>query len=200
MRYAEASYSSGEGGYVRREPVLPSSVLGVIVFILTEMMFFIGLVSAFVISKANALEWPPAGQPRLPVEATAFNTLVLLGSAVALYFAGRAFSREGFSRRSHQLFLLALGMGIFFVCFQGFEWARLLSFGLTMQSSNYGAFFYLLIGAHALHAVGSLLALGRLFFKFKRRSLRSESLQAGQFFWYFVVGLWPILYVLVYLS
>lgn len=198
MRYAEASYSS-EGG-AARQPILSNSVLGVTVFILTEMMFFIALISAFLISKANAIEWPPPGQPRLPVEATAFNTAVLVASAIAMYFAGRNFMRDGYTKKSEQLLLLAMGLGAFFVIFQGFEWARLIGFGLTMTSSAYGSFFYLVIGAHAIHAVGALIALARLFLALKRRTLRSGSYAAGQIFWYFVVGLWPVLYSLVYLS
>src|SRR5690606_20335779 len=123
MRYAEASYS-GEGGHAR-EPIISSSVLGVIVFILKEMMFFIALLSAFAISKANAIEWPPPDQPRLPVGATAFNTVVLLASAVTMFLAGRNFDREGYGKRSEKLFLLTFGLGSFFVIFQGIEWVRL---------------------------------------------------------------------------
>src|SRR5690606_28555099 len=144
---------------------------GVFVFILTEMMFFIALLSAFAISKANAIEWPPPDQPRLPVGATAFNTAVLLSSAVTMFLAGRNFVREGYSKRSEQLFLLTFGLGSFFVVFQRIEWVRLLGFGLTMQSSTYGGFFYLVIGAHAIHAVGAHAALARLFFKLKKRAL-----------------------------
>lgn len=198
MRYAEAGIS-GEGSFVK-EPAISNSVLGVIVFIMAEMMFFVGLISAFMISKANSIEWPPLDQPRLPVGATAFNTGVLLLSAFTMYLAGRAFSREGFGDKSRRLFLLTVGLGTFFVVFQGFEWARLLSYGLTMQSGNYGAFFYLIIGAHAVHAVGSLIAQGRLFYKFNKGTLRIQSFRAGQVFWYFVVGVWPILYFLVYLD
>ncbi len=198
MRYAEASYS-GEGG-AAREPAIANSVFGVLVFIVTEVMFFIALISAFLVTKANALQWPPPDQPRLPIAATAFNTLVLLVSAVILFQAGKAFQREGFAKRTEQLFLLALGLGTFFVVFQGFEWARLLSFGLTLQSSSYGSFFYVIIGAHALHAVGALAGMARLYIKMKQRQLRLQSFQAGLVFWYFVVGVWPILYVLVYLT
>lgn len=190
---------SAEGGSAR-EPAFSNSVLGVIIFIMAETMFFLGLISAFMISKANAVEWPPIGQPRLPVEATAFNTAILLVSGLTMYLTGRAFDREGFSSKSKMLFLATLGLGSFFVAFQGYEWAQILGQGLTMQSGNYGAFFYLIIGAHALHAIGSLVAQGRLFWKFKKGSLRRQSFRAGQTFWYFVVGLWPILYYLVYLA
>lgn len=199
MRYAEAGGISAEGGSVR-EPAFSNSVLGVIIFIIAETMFFLGLISAFLISKANAVEWPPIGQPRLPVEATAFNTAILLLSGVTMFFTGRVFDREGRSSKSNLLFLLTLGLGTFFVVFQGFEWARILSDGLTLQSGNYGAFFYLIIGAHAIHAIGSLLAQGRLFLKFKKGSLSRQSFRAGQTFWYFVVGVWPVLYYLVYID
>lgn len=198
MRYAEAGISA-EGSSVR-EPVLSNSVLGVIVFIMAEMMFFFGLISAFMIAKANAVEWPPIDQPRLPVGATAFNTAVLLASGLTMYLTGRAFQREGFGEKTKMLFLLTLGLGTFFVVFQGFEWVRILGQGITLQSSTYGAFFYLIIGAHAVHAVGSIIAQVRLFLQFRKRTLRLQGLRGGQAFWYFVVGVWPVLYVLVYLG
>ena len=48
----------------RREPILPSGVLGMLIFVATEIMFFSGLISAFVIGKSNAIGgWPPPGQP-----------------------------------------------------------------------------------------------------------------------------------------
>lgn len=199
MRYAEASGQLSEGGPVRK-PAIPNSVLGVIIFIATEVMFFLGLVSAFMITKANALEWPPVDQPRLPVGATAFNTFVLLASGVFMFLAGKTFSKEGRTQTSKNFYLLAVGLGLFFVVFQGFEWARLLGYGLTMQSGTYGAFFYLIIGTHALHAIGAILAQVRLFFKFRKGSLQLSSFRAGEAFWYFVVGVWPILYYLVYLD
>ncbi len=198
MRYAEAGISA-EGSSVR-EPVLSNSVLGVIVFIMAEMMFFFGLISAFMIAKANAVEWPPIDQPRLPVGATAFNTAVLLASGLTMYLTGRAFQRDGFGDKTKRLFLLTLGLGTFFVVFQGFEWVRILGQGITLQSSTYGAFFYLIIGAHAVHAVGSIIAQVRLFLQFRKGTLRLHGLRGGQAFWYFVVGVWPKLYVLVYLG
>lgn len=200
MRYAEAGPGLSAEGSPAKEPAISTSVLGVIVFIMAEMMFFLGLISAFMISKANAVEWPPIDQPRLPIGATAFNTAILMVSGVTMYLTGRVFHREGFSDKSRKLFLLTLGLGTFFVLFQGFEWVRILSAGLTMQSSAYGAFFYLIIGAHAVHAVGSIIAQLRLFFKFRSGILKEQSFRAGQTFWYFVVGVWPVLYYLVYLD
>ena len=69
----------------RRTPVIESAVIGTLVFILTEVMLFAGLISALVIVKAGTVgPWPPPDQPRLPIEATAFNSVVLLASGVVL--------------------------------------------------------------------------------------------------------------------
>ena len=69
------------GNRPKRKPIVPSGVFGMVVFIITEVMFFSGLVSAYLIIRAGLEEWPPWGQPRLPIESTAFNTLLLIISA-----------------------------------------------------------------------------------------------------------------------
>src|SRR5262249_35210924 len=62
----------------RPRPALPSAVLGMLIFVSTEVMLFAGLVSAFLILRATAAgSWPPPGQPRLPLEETALNTAAL---------------------------------------------------------------------------------------------------------------------------
>lgn len=182
-----------------RRPVVPSAVLAVLVLVAAEAMFFAGLTSAFLVGKAGAgpLLWPPLDQPRLPVATTAVNTLVLLASGVALAIGQRAFAR-GRARSARRAVTLSLGLGVAFVVVQGSEWVRLVGYGLTMTSSTFGSFFYLLVGAHALHAVGALVALGWLARSLRQGHGSRDVLGAVGAFWYFVVGLWPVLYVLVY--
>ena len=181
----------------RPPPVLPSAVLGMLIFVITEAMLFAGLISAFLIVKASSLgAWPPPGQPRLPVEETAFNTAALLLSGIMLWRARRAFAE--LPSRALRPLAIAMGLGAFFVLFQGYEWAMMLGQGLTLGSSNHGSFFYLIVGAHALHAVGGLALLGSAWWRLRRGFLSGSSFAAAQVFWLFVVGLWPILYLLVY--
>ena len=75
----------------------------------------------------------------------------------------------------------------------------MIDYGLTIGSSNFGSFFYLIVGAHALHVVAALGALVFVFTQLKQNRLTEGALGAARIFWYFVVGLWPILYILVYL-
>lgn len=180
-----------------RTPLVPSAVMGMLIFVCTEAMLFAGLLSAFSIVRAGSLVWPPPDQPRLPVQATAFNTAVLLASAVALFLAQRSFFRDRAAAR--RPLLLAMLLGACFVLFQGIEWVRLVHQGLTLTSSSLGSFFYLIVGVHALHVVAALAVLVHTWRRLERGWLAQDQLAAAQVFWYFVVGLWPILYGVVYL-
>ena len=183
-----------------RQPAVPSAVLAVLFIVAMEAMFFAGLISAFLIVKAGIKPgmWPPPWQPRLPVEATAINTGVLVLSGVLLLVAGLRVVRKT-EVASRWLYAAAAVLGAAFVVFQGFEWTRLLSQGLTMTSSNHGAFFYLIVGTHALHVVAGIIALMWCLKRLWSGVLTRPQLVAVQIFWTFVVGLWPLLYSLVYL-
>jgi cytochrome c oxidase subunit 3 len=181
----------------RPQPAVPSAVLGMSIFVFSEAMLFAGLISAFSIARASSLlGWPPPGQPRLPAEETAINTLALLASGVVLWFAGRAHARE--QRAASRPMLFALGLAAFFVAFQGWEWTQLLAQGLTLTSSQHGAFFYLIIGIHALHCVAAIAALTWAYRRLATGVLAASTFQAVRVFWYFVVGLWPLIYWRVY--
>ena len=181
----------------RPRPVLPSAVLGMLIFVCTELMLFAGLISAFLILRATvAGEWPPPGQPRLPFGETAFNTLALCASGLMLWRARLAFA--GSPTRAQRPLLIAIGLGAFFVLFQGYEWMMMIGQGLTLQSSNHGSFFYLIVGLHAVHVVAGLSVLSWAWWRLRDGFLASSSFAAAQVFWFFVVGLWPILYFLVY--
>ncbi len=184
---------------VRREPVVPNGVMGMMIFIFTEIMFFSGLISAHTIVKSQAAGqmWPPYGQPRLPIEETALNSLALLVSGMVLVFTWFAFKREPGQARIP--LLLSIVLGSIFVGFQGAEWVALLAEGLTMQSSAYGGFFYLIVGSHAIHAVGALIALMWTYDRLSKDVLQASELATISAFWYFVVLVWPILYWQVYL-
>jgi cytochrome c oxidase subunit III len=198
---AESATMPAERGHTptRREPLIANGVMGMMIFIFTEVMFFAGLISAHTIVRSQTVGemWPPYGQPRLPVEQTALNSLALLVSGVVLVLAWFAFKREQSAARIP--LLLSILLGVFFVGFQGSEWVALLADGLTLQSSTYGGFFYLIVGAHAIHAVGALGGLMWAFYRLDREVLTASQLATVSAFWYFVVMVWPVLYWKVYL-
>jgi heme/copper-type cytochrome/quinol oxidase subunit 3 len=145
--------------------------------------------------------WPPPLQPRLPVGLTALNTLVLLASSLTLVGALRALRREDRRGLVRGLARTA-GLGTLFLLVQGAEWVRLVQFGLTVSAGVYGATFYTLVGAHGAHVVGAVTWLSVVWRGAARGRYslqRHVGLATCAMYWHFVVGLWPVLYVLVYL-
>jgi cytochrome c oxidase subunit 3 len=77
----------------------------------------------------------------------------------------------------------------------------MLGYGLRAASGPYGATFYTLIGAHGLHVLGGLAVLVAALLRAHRSPYSARqrvALEACRLYWLFVVGVWPVLYVLVY--
>ena len=193
---------TGGGDDDERDPMprrgLDNARLATMFFIAAEVMFFAGLISAYFVLRLGAAQWPPPLQPRLPVLVTGLNTLVLLGSSFAMLRTQRDRHRGRVARG----LALTAALGLVFLLVQGYEWVRLVGYGLTMGSGAYGATFYTLIGVHGLHVLGALVWLAIVRAGVGRGLYLEPSaagLRACAMYWHFVVALWPVLYVTVYL-
>lgn len=162
-------------------------------------MLFAGLLTAFLVLKGRAPVWPPPGQPRLPVAATAVNTVVLLLSGAAMLRAVAQSRRIG--GKTAMWLAAAAGLGLAFLVGQGIEWVRLLGYGFTTGSGVYGSTFYVVVGIHAAHVLVAVLALAviwALSLVGQVTPAHREPVVIVAFFWLFVVLVWPILYLLLY--
>jgi cytochrome c oxidase subunit 3 len=175
------------------------ALFGMALFVLTEVMLFLSFISGYVIVSNAAPPglWPPPDQPRLPFAQTALHTVALLLSGVALFAAHRAARAKGLAAAERPL-LVAIALGAYFVVAQGFEWAALLGQGLTLTSSQVGSFFYVIVGTHALHAIAAILALAVVWVQLRAGRLKPSVFGATQLFWYFVVLIWPVVFLVVY--
>ena len=171
-----------------------------LIFIFTEAMLFAGLISAHTITRASsAVGWPPPGQPRLPVENTAVNTAALLLSGVALLYRAARVPARSAPRAFVPLVV-------------GDRARRLLR---RLPGRRVGTADRRGPDAHLEHARRVLLpdrrhpraarrwprsaALGWAAVRLRRSVLPPSTLGAAALFWYFVVGVWPIIYLRVYL-
>ena len=183
-------------------PPVSNARLGMLVFLAFEAMFFAGLIGAFLVFRVGSPFWPPLGRPRLPIAVTWVNTALLLSSGYTMRSALRAIrigDRQGLTTG---LSVTAL-IGASFLAVQGSEWVRLIRHGLTLSAGIYGATFYTLIGCHGVHVLGAVIWLlivlvGAMRNRFSARNYVAVELCG--IYWYFVVGVWPILFTLVYLS
>ncbi len=180
-------------------PIVSNARLAILMFIAAEVMFFAGLIGAFIVFRLAAPLWPPAFQPRLPTAVTGANTAVLLLSGAAMLAAMRAAKRRETAALVRRLAVAAL-LGVVFLVVQGYEWIRLIGYGLTLSSGVYGGTFYTLIGCHGAHVLGAVSWLGVVLARARNgRYASGEPVELCGIYWMFVVGLWPALYALVYL-
>ncbi len=173
------------------DPILRAKI-GTMIFIISEIMLFGGLISSYFVMRKEAIEWPPEGQPRYPVWQTAFNSAFLFASLFFMILFDK------FRRRNLLFFSTVLG-GIF-ILLQGIEWVRLIEFGLTLTSSSYGSIFYVIVGTHMFHAFGGLLWLALAYFGSRdSKNLKTPIIEGASLFWKFVVLIWPLIYISVFL-
>ncbi|MDZ4338769.1 MAG: cytochrome c oxidase subunit 3 [candidate division NC10 bacterium] len=192
----------GPGDNGRGQRPVSNARLGMLIFLGAEAMFFAGLIGAFLVFRLGSATWPPPGQPYLRDGVTGINTVVLLFSAYTMRRALRAV-RAGDRRGLVGSLVMTALLGTVFLGVQGYEWVRLVRFGFTLASGTYGATFYTLIGLHGAHVFGAVLWLlivlaGAWSHRFS--PARHVGVTLCGMYWYFVVGLWPVLYTLVYLS
>ena len=194
--------SDDDGRNDQPRPPLDNARLGMILFLGAEAMFFAGLLGAFVVFRTGHAIWPPPLQPRLPIAVTAINTVILLCSGYTMRRALRSI-RRGKSQDLESWLTVTAVLVTIFLSVQGYEWVRLLQFGFTLSSGIYGSTFYTLIGCHAAHVFGAVIWLLIVLALAKRKHFSIHHHVGADvcgMYWTFVVGLWPILFIAVYLS
>lgn len=195
----QKSRRAGDSGPSNQPPV--SNVrLAMAVLLVAESMFFAGLISAYLVLRGGALQWPPAHLPLLPLQVTWVNTFVLVASGVTMLQAVHAARRNAESTSRWLLSVTAL-LGVCFLCIQGSEWLGLMQHGLTLSAGAYGATFYALVGAHALHVLAAIVWLLLVAWWAWHRSVlgrRYMVIEACATYWVFVCVLWVALFALVY--
>jgi len=187
--------------------------VGTIVWLSSELMFFAGLFAMYFTLRAEAPEeWEKWTQVLNVPFALANTTVLVLSSftAQAGVLAAERYQsrREGsvfqFRRWGMQeWFVLTYIMGSIFIAGQIFEYAKLVSEGLTISSSPYGSVFYLTTGFHGLHVLGGLIAmlfvLGRSFVAKKFGTHEATTTIVVSYYWHFVDVVWIALFAVIYL-
>ena len=176
---------------------IPGILIAFTVIIITEIMFFSGIISAFVIAASKAQNWPPIDQPRLPLSWSLTNMLVLVASGIFMYLFVKSVKQNA---KKGQLLILAIVLAIIFLVVQGSEWVNLVNFGAQNSDGLYASYFYSIIGLHGIHAFIGLVFLIFLYLKSKKNtSIDVNKVRAVGYFWSFVCILWPVLYYLIYM-
>jgi cytochrome c oxidase subunit 3 len=160
-------------------------------------MFWAGLSSALVVRRGLGTDWSG-----IPLPAILWvNTLVLIGSSVALEVARRAL-QSGDRNAVNRWWTVGTVLGVGFLAGQFRAWLEASGSGITVASSPGGSFFYLFTVAHAAHVVGGVAALVYIEFQALRLQLgpgKRTAVEVARLYWHFLAGLWIYLMLLFYL-
>ncbi|MFV9484048.1 cytochrome c oxidase subunit 3 [Christiangramia sp. ASW11-125] len=167
--------------------------------IISMVMTFAGLTSAYVVSK-NRPDWLTDFE--LPVSFL-WSTLVIVGSSITLWLSKQAI-RSG-NRKNASAFLIGtLILAILFVVFQFYSFSEIVQSGYYFtgsESTITTSFIYVLVLAHLAHlAIGLIVLLVLIYNHFKQRYNAGQMLgfELGATFWHFVDFLWICLIIFLY--
>lgn len=172
-------------------------VLGMVLFITSEVMFFGALFAAYGSIRARSPEWPPSGVEidlAIPIALTA----ILLTSSVFCHRASAA-ARRGDPAGARRALFVTIGLGMLFLAGQAFEYSGL---DFALGDSAFATLFYSLTGFHGLHVFIGLVILSAAVVKLQGPGLQSGAagtVEAASFYWHFVDGIWLLLFTVVYL-
>ena len=194
---------------------LSNVILGMILFITSEVMFFSGLFAAYFSTRFN-----PANQPwgnncgatpapdchnfaelLDPLSLILVATIILILSSFTCQFAVwsiRKGDRRGYLRNIAVTFVL----GVIFLVMQAYDYALLYSEGMTLGSGPFGTVYYTLTGFHGAHVFGGVLMLGVILYRgsvgqFSAR--HHDAVEAVSLYWHFVDVVWILLFSILYL-
>jgi cytochrome c oxidase subunit III len=179
---------------------MPGTLLGMLLFISSELMFFGGLFGAYGTIRAAAPEWPPPGAPDLPILRTALFSAALVTSSATVHGAVMAIRRD--DRLGMLRWLGAtIGLGGVFLAGQAIEYSALWAEGFGVSSDVFTTLFFTMTGFHGLHVLGGLVALALIAGAGHRgefSATRHGPIEAVSYYWHFVDVVWILLFATIY--
>ena len=182
---------------------ISNPVLGMILFITSEVMFFGGLFAAYFNIRANASQWPPE-QFADTLKIFPFilpATILLIISSGTCQYAVWAIRRD-----DRTVFIRAMAvtviLGITFLLMQATDYVLLGQEGLTLSSGTFGTTYYTLTGFHGAHVFGGVIMLSVVLYRgllgqFSPK--HHDAVEAASLYWHFVDVVWILLFSLLYL-
>lgn len=189
--------------------------VGMVVFILSELMFFFAFFWSFFTSwlapvhevqdiwpTAKLLTWPPQGIKALdPWNIPFLNTLILLLSGTTVTWAHHALLKND-NKNVIKAIAVTIFLGVCFSSLQAYEYHHAtFSFHEEGYKSVYSSNFYLATGFHGLHVIIGTLFLAICLIRAMKNQLTPKDHLGFEFaawYWHFVDVVWLFLFTFLY--
>nr|ADA69794.1 cytochrome c oxidase subunit III [Janira maculosa] len=194
----EATYQG-----IHTVPVATGMQWGMILFIVSEIMFFFSFFWAFFHSSLSpCLElgaiWPPMGVYALdPFGVPLLNTVILLSSGVTVTWAHHSLLEQNFKEAKESLFITII-LGAYFTRVQVMEY---FDSSFSLADSVYGSIFFVATGFHGFHVFIGASFLAVVFYRLWKSHFSSEhhfGFEAAAWYWHFVDVVWLFLFIFIY--
>ena len=194
-------------------------VLGMLLFITSEVMFFGGLFAAYFSIRASAAQWPPINPETnapfhlqvLPIsvapDGAVSYSFVLIATVLLILssfscqigvWAIRRDDRTGFLRAM----AVTVVLGTVFLLLQATDYVILGQEGLTLASGTYGTTYYTLTGFHGAHVFGGVIMLSVVLYRGMVGQFSAkhyDAVEGASLYWHFVDVVWILLFSILYL-
>ena len=190
-----------------------ASQLGMWIFLANEIMFFGGLLAAYLVSFVLYPESFEDASNHLSLPLGTFNTIVLLGSSLTMALAVHA-AQIGERKQQVRQLTWTLILGSIFLVVKGYEYAHKFHEGLIPGPSFafkgpgagehelFVSFYFALTGLHAAHMVIGIGILVWLILRARRGHFGPSyftPVECSGLYWHFVDLVWIFLFPLLYL-
>nr|AIW06149.1 cytochrome c oxidase subunit III [Gaeana maculata] len=177
--------------------------IGMILFIISEIFFFISFFWGFFHSSLNpvmdiGMVWPPSGILTFnPMQIPLLNTMILLCSGISI-----TWSHHSMMEKKHfeclMSMLLTIMLGLYFTMLQMYEYFEA---PFCISDSVYGSSFFMATGFHGIHVIIGTTFILVCFLRQKNchfSNMHHFGFEAAAWYWHFVDVVWMFLYVSIY--
>ena len=199
-----AAAGHGEAAGHAREGGISNVILGMILFITSEVMFFAGLFAAYFNVRATAPGgWPPAefvGKLHVFPLVGVATTLLIISSVTC------QMGVWGIRRGDHTALVRSIGitvvLGAVFLVMQATDYLALYGDGVRLDAGTFGTTYYTLTGFHGAHVLAGVLMLSVVLYRSMAGQFSKEHhdmVEAVSIYWHFVDVVWIVLFSTLYL-
>ncbi|HEV2341161.1 MAG TPA: heme-copper oxidase subunit III [Candidatus Acidoferrales bacterium] len=187
----------GDDGSFGASAAIPQRiyVTGITIAMGAILMFFMALISAFIVRKGVGNDWRAFELPKI----LWLNTIILLASSATVVLARRKLGREdreGF----HHWWAVTTVLGLFFLAGQLIAWRQMVAGGFYLATNPSSSFFYVLTAAHGLHLLGGICALLYVGWLRLHKLTLATATEVASLYWHFMDGLWVFLFLILLLG
>nr|ATC73051.1 cytochrome c oxidase subunit III [Cuerna sp. EMHAU-2015-Zz052311] len=180
-----------------------SMKLGMILFIVSEVLFFSSFFWAFFHSSLApsmeiGLQWPPLGVKTFdPMNIPMLNTMILISSGITITWAHNSIINKNYNQMI-QSTILTICLGVYFSLLQLYEY---IESPFCISDSIYGSTFFMSTGFHGIHVIIGTIFISTSMIRMMKLHFSSNhhvGFESSAWYWHFVDVVWLFLYISVY--